>query len=446
MFGTLRGAFEKTFEKISGKGKLREEDVKAAAREIKLSLLAADVHYSVVKNFVDGISEKAVGKEVLQSITPLQQFTKIVHDELVRVLGEEQESFDFACKPPLIVLIVGLQGSGKTTTAARFAKLCKEEGRRPYLVPADVYRPAAIQQLKILAKSAGVDVWPTEEGDRAVKVARKAVKHADKNGYDTVIIDTAGRLHIDEEMMDEVKSIARKVEPQRILYVADAMTGQDAVKSAAAFNGALEITGVVLSKLDGDARGGAALSVRAVTGKPIIFAGTGESIDDIEPFYPDRMAGRILGKGDIVSLVEKVAGEVKEEEAAQMEATFRKGSFSFDDYLKQLKMVGRMGPLDKMLGMIPGLSAMSGSINTDDLGRELRRKEAMIQSMTHQERKNPKILNGSRRKRIAAGSGVGVNDLNRLIKEYGMFAKMMRKAAKGGLKNLFKGLTPQAFS
>jgi signal recognition particle subunit SRP54 len=446
MLAGIRDSFQKTFDKISGKGKIGRQDVEDAAREIKLALLSADVHYSVVKDFVDGVAAKAVGEKVLHSITPLQQFTKIVHDELVRVLGGCHEPFDFACKPPLVVMFVGLQGSGKTTSAARFAKICKNLGRRPYLVPADVHRPAAIEQLKILAGDAEVDVWPTCAGDRATSVAKKAVKHAAEFGYDTIIIDTAGRLHIDSEMMNEVKDIAKKVGPQRILYVADAMTGQDAIKSARAFNEEMEITGVVLTKLDGDARGGAALSVRAVTGKPIIFAGTGERMDDLEPFHPERMAGRILGRGDVVGLVEKVASEVKEEEAKRMHETMVKGSFNFEDYLNQLKMVKRMGPLDRMMGMLPGVEKVAKGINTDDLARELLRKEAMIQSMTIEERKNPKILNGSRRKRIAAGAGVAVSDLNRFVKEYDMFAGFMKKISKGGLGNLFKGLTPQMFS
>jgi len=441
VFQALKGAFDKTFDKIAGRGKLKEDDVLSAAREIKLALLSADVHYTVVKDFVDGVSSKAVGKEVLESITPSQQFTKIIHDELVRVLGQEHEPFDFSCRPPMIVLIVGLQGSGKTTTAARFAHHCKERGRRPYLVPADVYRPAAIEQLKILAGNVGVDCWPTENGDKAVKVTKNAVKHATKQGYDTIIIDTAGRLHIDEAMMDEVRSISKKVEPQRILYVADAMTGQDAVKSAKAFNEALEITGVVLTKLDGDARGGAAMSVKAVTNKPIIFVGVGERIDDLEEFHPDRMASRILGRGDVVSLVEKVASEVKEDEAEEMGRAFLKGKFTFDDFLKQLNLMKRMGPLEKMLGMLPGMGGLMNNVDPEKMERELRHKEAMIQSMTRQERSNPRILNGSRRKRIAHGAGVNVSDLNRFIKEFDTVAKMMKKASGKGFKNLFKGLT-----
>ncbi len=446
MFQGLKSTFEHTFKKISGKGKLRESDIEQAARELRLALLSADVHFSVVKDFIDGVSKKAVGEEILKSITPIQQFTKIVHDELVRVLGKEQSEFDFSCKPPMIVMMVGLQGSGKTTTCARFAKICKDSGRRPYLVPADVYRPAAVDQLQVLAADIGVDIWPTSAGDKAIKVAKRAVKHAKKQGYDTIIIDTAGRLHIDEQMMDEVRDIAKKVEPQRILYVADAMTGQDAIQSAKAFNEILEITGVVLSKLDGDARGGAALSVRAVTGKPIIYAGIGERLDDLEPFYPDRMASRILGKGDIVSLVEKVSSQIDEQEGMEMGQAMLSNEFNFEDFLKQLKMVKKLGPLERMMGMMPGMGSMMNKMNPEQMELELKRKEALICSMTCQERRYPKILNGSRRKRIALGAGLAVSDLNRMIKEFDMFKKMMKQMKSGGLKKMFKGLTSQGLS
>lgn len=418
----------------------------AAAREIKLALLGADVHYAVVKDFVDGVAQKAVGKEVLESITPAQQFTKIINDELVRVLGQEAVAFDFACSAPLIVLIVGLQGSGKTTIAAKFALHCKKNGRRPYLVPADVHRPAAIEQLKLLAAKAGCDCWPTENNAKAVKVAKASVKHAREIGYDTIIIDTAGRLHIDEGMMEEVRDVAKKVEPQRILYVADSMTGQDAVKSAAAFNEQLSISGVVLTKLDGDARGGAALSVRAVTGKPILFVGTGEKLEDLEVFYPERMAGRILGMGDVVSLVEQVAEKFKEQDVLEMNQSLSRGRLSFEDFLSQMKMIKKLGPLDRIMGFLPGMGQMMKDVNPNDVGRELKRREAMVSSMTIEERRNPSILNGSRRKRIAFGSGVSVTMLNRFIKEFEMMEKVFKKFRGGKkLKNLFKGLTNQAF-
>lgn len=440
MFQSLGSSLKNTFEKLSGKGKIREDDIQAASREIKLALLSADVHVSVVKDFVDGVAQRSVGEKLLDSITPTQQFTKIVHDELVRVLGGKTEAFDFAATPPLIVLMVGLQGSGKTTTSARFARYCKLKGRRPYLVPADVQRPAAIEQLQFLAKSIEVDCWPTSPKDKAVKVAKEACKFAEKNGYDTIIIDTAGRLHVDETMMDEVKEIAKKVEPQRILFVADSMTGQDAVKSASAFNQALEISGIVLTKLDGDARGGAALSIRAVTGKPIVFAGTGEGIEDLEPFYPDRMAGRILGKGDVISLVERVAENVREEDATSLQEQISKGRVSLEDYLKHMRMMKKLGPMEKVMGMIPGMSGLSGKINPAELEKGLKQREAMILSMTRSERENPKILNGSRRKRIALGSGCEVSDLNRFLKEFDSFSSLMKNFSKFGLKGVFKTL------
>ena len=447
MLENLRQSFEKTITAISGKGKLTEADVVAASREIKLALLGADVHYGVVKEFVDAVAAKAVGESVLQSLTPAQQFTKIVHDELVSVLGGQAAPFDYACKPPLIVMIVGLQGSGKTTAAARLALRMKRDGRRPYLVPADVHRPAAIDQLRILAERAGVDCWPTDKGNKAHKVVKLALGHAEKVGYDTIIIDTAGRLHIDREMMDEVRDIEKRAKPQRVLYVADAMTGQDAVKSAKAFDESLPITGVVLTKMDGDARGGAALSVRAVTGKPIIFVGTGEHMEDLEPFHPDRMAGRILGKGDVVSLVERVAENVDAGDAEEMGKSLMKGSFTMEDFLKQMRMIKKLGPLDKVLGLMPGMGGMMKALKSKDLDGELRRKEAIVNSMTRQERHKPKILNGSRRSRIARGSGMTVTDVNRFLKEFQMMEKMMRKLGRGGKAgNLLKGLTGQPFS
>lgn len=444
----LRESFEKTISRISGRGKLTTDDVAIASREIKLALLGADVHYGVVKDFVGAVAEKAVGEKVLESITPAQQFTKIVYDELVRVLGGEPVAFDYSCKPPLIVMMVGLQGSGKTTTAARLALRCKRDGRRPFLVPADVHRPAAIEQLKILAQQAGVDCWPTEKGDKAVKVVKGALKQAEKIGYDTIIIDTAGRLHVDEAMMQEVRDIERKAEPQRILYVADAMTGQDAVKSAAAFDQHLPITGIVLTKIDGDARGGAALSVRAVTGKPIIFVGTGERLDDLEPFHPERMAGRILGRGDVVSLVEKVAEKVEAADAEALSSSVLGGSFTMEDFLKQMKMIKKLGPLDKLLGLMPGMGGMLKGADTGDIEVQLKRKEAIVHSMTIQERRKPRILNGSRRSRIAKGAGVSVSEVNRFLKEFEAMERMMKRFGKGGLakKLLSKGLTDRPFS
>jgi len=443
----LRQSFEKTITRLSGKGRLTVADVAEASREIKLALLGADVHYGVVKDFVDAVAKRAVGEEVLRSITPAQQFTKIVHDELVRVLGGETAQFDYASAQPLIVMVVGLQGSGKTTTAARLALRFKRDGRRPYLVPADVHRPAAIEQLRVLAEKAGVDCWPAEKGSKAVKVVKSALKQAEKIGYDTIVIDTAGRLHVDEEMMEEVRDIEKRARPQRVLYVADSMTGQDAVKSARAFDESLPITGIVLTKIDGDARGGAALSVRHVTGKPIVFVGTGEKLDDLEPFHPDRMAGRILGKGDVVSLVEKVAVSVEASEACEMGEAIRKGQFTMEEFLKQMRMIRKLGPLDKILGLMPGMGGMMERLDSVDVDGELRRKEAIVSSMTREERKKPKILNGSRRNRIAAGAGVKVSDINRFMKEFEAMERMMRRIGRGGLpRGLLKGLTGQPFS
>ena len=448
MFQGLQETFRKTFEKLAGRGKLAEADVAAAAREIRMALLAADVHFGVVKDFVDAVAARAVGREVLESITPAQLFTKIVHDELVRILGAGSAAFDFAGESPLVVLMVGLQGSGKTTTAARFALHCKKLGRRPYLVPADVQRPAAVDQLRALAQQAGVDCWATDASRGAVDVAREALAHARSIGYDTVIVDTAGRLHVDGAMMAEVQEIARTVAPQRILYVADAMTGQDAVRSAKAFDEALPVTGVVLTKLDGDARGGAALSVRHATGKPILFAGVGEKLEDLEAFHPERMASRILGMGDVVSLVEQVAANVEERDAQELSAALAKRRFTFDDFLKQLRMMRKMGPLEKLMGMLPGgMGRAMQEVDPATLERELAHKEAIVLAMTRQERSNPRLLNGSRRRRIAAGAGLDVPAVNRFLKEFEAMEKMLKRFSGGGLmKNLLKGLTPQAFS
>lgn len=446
MFGFLSEKFQGVFDKLSGRGKLREKDVLDAAREIRLTLLSADVHFQVVKDFVDGVVSKAVGANVLDSITPHQQFVKIVHDELVRILGAESAQFDFASKPPLVILCVGLQGSGKTTTAAKFALYCRRQGRRPLLVPADVNRPAAIDQLTKLANDERISCYLSSPKDKPVKIAKAALKYANKEGYDTVIVDTAGRLHIDDVMMNEVRDIAKKIEPDRILYVADSMTGQDASASAAAFNEALPITGTVLTKLDGDAKGGAALSIRAVTGKPILFVGVGEKTGDFELFHPDRMARRILGMGDVVSLVEKVELEIDKRDAENLANTIGRGQFGLEDYLKQLKMVEKLGPVDKFMGMVPGFSQFSDKIDPENVKKMIKQKVAIVCSMTSQERKNPKILNGSRRKRIAMGSGMDVSEVNKMLKEFKAMQEMMVKFSKGGFKKLFKGLTGGMFS
>jgi len=369
-----------------------------------------------------------------------------VSDELTRALGGETMPFDFAATPPLVVMVVGLQGSGKTTSVAKFANFCRSQGRRPLLVPADVHRPAAIDQLKHLAKEESLACFPSKVGDKAVNIARDAVRHAKNEGYDTVIIDTAGRLHIDEEMMDEARAVAKAVEPQRILYVADAMTGQDAARSAAAFNEALSITGVILTKCDGDARGGAALSIRAVTGQPLLFVGVGEKTADFEEFHPDRMARRVLGMGDVVSLVETVEQKVSGDEMDRMAENLKRGQFTLEDYRSQLNMMRRMGPAEKLLGMIPGFSAIGSSIDSNQMADTLKRRRAILDSMTRQERKNPTIINGSRRKRMALGSGTDVTEVNRLLKEFKAMSLMMRKVRKGGMKKLLRGLTGGGFS
>lgn len=446
MFANLTERFQNVFNSLSGRGKLREEHVRTAARDIRLALLAADVHVSVVKDFVDVVAERAVGQNVLDSITPHQQFIKIVSDELTRVLGGETIPFDFAATPPLVVMIVGLQGGGKTTSAAKFASFCRSQGRRPLLVPADVHRPAAIEQLTHLANEEKIACFSSKAGDKAVSIAKNAVKHAKAEGYDTVIIDTAGRLHIDEEMMAEARAIAKEARPQRILYVADAMTGQDAARSAAAFNDALPITGVVLTKCDGDARGGAALSIRAVTGQPLLFVGVGERTDEFEEFHPDRMARRVLGMGDVVSFVETVEQKVSSDEMEEMAENLKSGQFTLEDYRSQLNMMRRMGPAEKLLGLIPGFSAMSGAIDGQEMKATLKRRRAILDSMTSQERKNPTIINGSRRKRMAMGSGTEVTEVNRLLKEFKTMSQMMRKVRKGGMKKLLRGLTGGGFS
>ena len=435
MFDRLTDKLAAAFKKLKGHGKLTEAQVGEGLREVRLALLEADVNYKVTKTFIDRVQARAVGEEVLRSLTPAQQVVKIVHEELTGLLGGESPKLDLGGRPPIALMLVGLQGSGKTTTAAKLARRLKGKGRQVYLVPADVQRPAAIEQLKRLAADVGVAVHPTETGQNPVAIAGAAMEAAYAAGYDTVILDTAGRLHIDAPLMEELKAIKAKAEPKEILLVADAMTGQDAVQVGQSFNDLLQLTGVILTKVEGDARGGAALSMREVVGKPIKFLGVGEKLDALEEFHPDRLASRILGMGDVLSLIERAqeafdAGEVK-----ALEQKLRKEAFTLDDFRQQLRQIKKMGSMEQLLGMIPGLGskmkAMKGM--KPDEG-ELKRVEAIISSMTPGERADYQMINGSRRRRIALGSGTSVQDVNRLLKNFAMTQKMIKQVAQGGKK------------
>ena len=428
MFENLTEKLEKVFKDLRGYGKLTPKNIEDALREVRLALLEADVNYKVVKEFIATISERAVGQEVLDSLTPGQQVIKIVHQELVELLGGQTEQIKLDGKQPVIIMLAGLQGSGKTTPAAKLAKLLKSKGRRPYLVPADVYRPAAIDQLQVLGESIGVDVHPSETGQNPVSICRNGVIAAAEKNLDTLIIDTAGRLHIDQELMEELRQINAQVEPAEILFVADAMTGQDAVTVAGKFKDDLDLTGVVLTKMEGDARGGAALSIKRVTERPIKFVGVGEGIEDLEVFHPDRLASRILGMGDVLSLIEKAEAVVDKKKAEKLAKKLKKSEFSLEDFRDQIRQVKKMGSLEQIMGMIPGLNKMKQMQNMpkpDD--RELVRTEAIINSMTPVERRNYQIINASRRQRIASGSGTSVQDVNRVIKSYSQMLKMMKK-------------------
>ncbi len=438
MFDNLTDRLEGVFKKLRGHGKLTEENISEAMREVRTALLEADVNLQVVKDFVAAITEKAVGQEVLTSLAPGQQVVKVVHDELVTLLGSETEPLRLDGRQPVIIMMAGLQGSGKTTTSAKLAKLLKEKGRKPFLVPADVYRPAAIEQLHVLAEQVGVPVFASTTEQSPVDIARQAVAQAEQDGLDTIIIDTAGRLHVDEKLMGELQDISSAVELSEILFVADAMTGQDAVTVADKFNTDLEITGVVLTKMEGDARGGAALSVKKVTGKPIKFAGVGESLDALEVFHPDRTASRILGMGDVLSLIEKAEKVVDEKEAKKLAGKIRKNRFTLEDFLEQIQQIKKMGNLEQLMGMVPGinkLKQLKDAPKPDE--KELFKTEAIIRSMTKKERANHKIINASRRIRIAKGSGTSVQEVNRVLKSYTMMLKMMKKfqgksVGKGG--------------
>lgn len=432
MFEELSLKLDAALKKITGQGRLTETNISDTLREIRRILLDADVNYKVAKEFIEKVKDKALGKEVIASITPGQLITKIIYDELVELLGGGHSEITLNPTGITTILVVGLQGSGKTTFSAKLAKRLKERKRKILLVAADIYRPAAIEQLKILGQQIDVSVFSLEQKDARL-VASESLKYAKANAYDTVIIDTAGRLHVDEEMMKEVSDIKEIVKPTETLFVVDSMTGQDAVNSAKAFNESVNFDGIILSKLDGDARGGAAISIRSVVGKPIKFVSNGEKLENLDVFYPDRLASRILGKGDIVSLVEKAQETIDELEAKRMEEKLRKNKFDFEDFLKQIKLIKKMGSLSSLIGMIPGLGSQIKNAQIDD--RALIKVEAIINSMTRDERENPKVLNGSRRKRIARGSGTTIQDVNRLIKQFQEMQRMMSMMNKKGFFN-----------
>jgi signal recognition particle subunit SRP54 len=445
MFESLTDKLELTFKKLRGQGKISEKNIDDALRDVRLALLEADVHIKVVKNFLESVKAKALGQEVLQSLTPEQQFIKIVHDELVTLLGGEHCELDLKTAPPVVIMLVGLQGSGKTTTAAKLARhLKKDKKRSPYLVPADIYRPAAIDQLKILGRELDLPVHDSNPETSPVALCQQALADAKKRFCDVVVIDTAGRLHIDEELMQELSAIKDAVRPHQILLVADAMTGQDAVNQAIGFDGKLSLTGIILTKLDGDARGGAALSIREMVGKPILFSGVGEKLDALDSFYPDRLASRILGMGDVLSLIDKVQQNVEQKEADRIQKAFQKQQFTLEEFQLQLQQIKRMGSMSSILEMIPGGKKFASQVDTEKAEKDLKRVEAIINSMTFKERRNPAILNGSRRRRIAQGSGTTVADVNRLMKQFMEMKKMMQRVGKLGMRSLL-GRMPNPF-
>ncbi len=446
MFESLTDKLELTFKRLRGQGKITETNIDDALRDVRLALLEADVHLQVVRSFLESVKTKAMGQEVLQSLTPEQQFIGIVRDELVSLLGGAFRELDLKSAPPVVIMLVGLQGSGKTTTVAKLARYLKKEKKRsPYLVPADIYRPAAIEQLKILGNELELPVYDSDPQMSAVAICQRALEEAKKKFCDVLLIDTAGRLHIDEELMQELAAIKDAVRPHQILFVADSMTGQDAVNQALGFDGKLSLSGVILTKLDGDARGGAALSIRQMVGKPILFSGIGEKLDAFEPFYPDRLASRIFGMGDVLSLIDKVQQNVEQKEADRLQQAFQKQQFTLEEFQLQLQQIKRMGPMGSLLEMIPGGKKLASQVDSEKAEKELKRVEAIINSMTRQERRNPAILNGSRRRRIAEGSGTTVNDINRLMKQFLEMKKMMQRVSKLGVKSLLSRM-PNPFN
>ena len=444
IFESLSDRLQATFKKLRGHGKLTEDDVNEAMREVRMALLEADVNFKVVKQFIKTVKERAIGQDILETLTPAQVVIKIVDEELTKLMGGTQSRLNISPKPPTVIMMVGLQGAGKTTSAGKLGLALKKQGKRPLLVAADIYRPAAITQLQVLGKQLDIPVFSMEQGTDAVTIAKSSIGYSQSHACDVVIIDTAGRLQIDEKLMQELRDIKSEVHPHEILLVVDAMTGQESVNVAQSFNDALGLDGVVMTKLDGDARGGAALSVKAVTGVPIKFIGLGEKLEPLEPFHPDRMASRILGMGDVLSLVEKAQATFDMEEAKKMEKKLRKDEFTLDDFLAQMQQVKKLGSLDNILGLIPGMGGLKKQLAGQDIdldGKEMRQIEAIIKSMTPKERANINIINGSRRKRIAMGSGTRVQDVNKLLKQFGEMKKMMKKMkkmqkGKKGLPNL----------
>ncbi|AEI15595.1 signal recognition particle protein [Flexistipes sinusarabici DSM 4947] len=448
MFNTLNEKLQSVFKKMRGEARITEDNIKEAIRQVKMAMLEADVNYKVVKKFISGVQEKALGEEVLKSLSADQVFIKIVNDELTSILGGEDPSaskITLSSTPPTIIMLVGLQGSGKTTTAGKLAKHFQKNDKRVLMVADDIYRPAAIDQLEVLGKQLGVDVYSDKDNKNAVDIAQKSYEYAKKSAKDIVIIDTAGRLHVNNELMDELFNIKKAVSPDEILFVADAMTGQDAVNVATKFNNDLDISGVILTKLDGDARGGAALSIREVTGKPLKYVGVGEKLDAFEPFYPDRMASRILGMGDVVSLVEMAQDAIEEDEAEKLADKVSKGGMDFNDMLSQFKMIRKMGSFESIMKLMPGMGNMKKADVDED---QIKKIEAIINSMTPRERRYYKLLNGSRKKRIARGSGTSVSDVNKLISQLQQMNKMLKKFKKkyGGAdkidKNMLKNIFP----
>ena len=438
-FEGLADKLQKVFKNLRGKGKLNEKDVEQAMREVRMALLEADVNYKVVKDFVNNIKARAVGAEVLESLTPAQQVIKIVNEELTTLMGGSSSKLNIASKPPTVIMLVGLQGSGKTTSCGKLARHLKKQGRSPLLVACDIYRPAAIKQLQVLGESLDIPVFTMGDKTHPADIAKAARTVAVKQGNDMLLIDTAGRLHIDEDLMAELERMKAECQPHEILLVIDAMTGQDAVNTADVFNKRLGLDGVILTKLDGDSRGGAALSVKAVTGKPIKFVGSGEKLDDLESFHPDRMASRILGMGDVLTFIEKAQASVDTKKAEELERKLRRNEFNLDDFLEQIQQMKSMGPINQLMDMIPGMNKMKGMKDIDISEKDIKHTEAIVRSMTKKERRNHEILNGSRRRRIAHGSGTSIQEVNKLIKQYEQSLQMMKqinlmKSGKAGKK------------